>query len=419
MTMREDVQRGAELVAGAAVAATLTIVAMIVAGRGMGPAEYADFSASLAVIYLVTLALSPVIPTVARVATRYAAKDDLAAIATLRHAMIRTALKWTALAAVVAAALAWPLAQWLRFRSIAPVGLALLTALAYVVLSIDRGFLQGLFRFREYNLNTLIESGIRAAIVFAFLRRMPTAGFAMCAWTAGTVAALLAVSFTLGRDLRRDSGEVPRWSDFLEMIRPMIVLMMALAVFQNTDLIAVKRWLTPELAGAYGAASALTRGFGALFVPLYALAGPLLTRTHERRESVFGPAMRLTAGYLAIVAIPLIAIVIAPRAIVVALYGPQYAMAAAVLAPLCVITMMSYIALMLTQALITIGDYRFVPVYAAAALAQIAGLAFFHATFNQVLIVLACAQGAALLLVTIIFLKSQYTTRAGSISSSA
>lgn len=419
MTVQTNFRRGFELVIGAGIAAVLTIAAMIYVGRVVGPAEYADFSAGLALIYLVTLALSPVVPTIARVAARHATNDRIEVVVALRRALLRVALAGAAAVIVVVPFLSVPASRWLRLQAPVTLMWAAVATVAYLIVSIDRGFLQGLFRFRAYNANTIVESLIRAGLIFAFARVVPAAWFAMLAWAAGTVIAALALAAFLGWEPRGHRKVKADWSEFIRLLQPMFVLMLSLAIFQNTDVIAVKRFFTPQEAGAYGAASALTRGFGVLFVPLYALAGPMLTEAHERMRSVFAATLRLSAGYLALVIVPLVVVALWRGRIVTLLYGSQYATAAGVLLPLCGVSVMTYIGLMLSQGLVTVGDYRFTWPFLAGALAQIAGLALAHDSFRAVLTVLYVCQGATLVFVTIIFLNSQKMMRAGRSSSSA
>ena len=409
MTEDRFLRPGVELVAGAGVSSLATIVAIIYAGRVLGPVEYADFSAALAVIYFISVALSPVTPTVARVAARYSASGKLDTVATLRNALLRFTVVSIVITAVVMAILLWPIAQWLRFRSPVPLALAIVTAMVLVVLSVERGFQQGTFRFRQYNFSMVIEALVRAALILLFVARLPTAGFAMFAWACGSVAAQVAVSLSVGASRANKTGAA-NWTEFRLLVRPMIGLMFALAIFQNADILAVKRWLPADLAGSYSAAQALARGFTALVVPLYALSGPVLTRTHERSGDVFRGALRLTFAYVALAALPLVVVAFWPSKIVMLLFGSQYAAAAPVLAPLCAIATLSCTALMLSQAMLTVGDYGFVRVFGVGAVLEIGGLALFHSSFREVLTLLFIAQGATLLLVTVIFFMNQKKT---------
>lgn len=414
-----NVRRALELLAGAGVAALLTICAIVYAGRVMSPAQYADFYASLAVIFLVALALSPILPTVARLVARHMANNDESSTRALRRALLRITVRVGVIAGVIGAVLVVPLARWLRFQSPAPLAFSIVTALLSMTLSIDRGVLQGLFRLRQYNINMVLEAGVRAALVLALARAYPTAAFAMSAWLAGALAAQALTAVVLARGADADVSAQSDWTEFFRLLRPMAVLAVSLAIFQNVDVIAVKRWLSVEDAGAYAAASALTRGFGILFVPLYSLAGPLLTNVHERGRSVFATTLRLSAAYAGLSILPLIAVALWSKPIVGLLYGDRYDAAAFVLAPLCVVTTVTFVALMLCQGLITVGEHRFMYAWALGGAVQMAGLVLVHHSLRQVVAVLFVAQGLTAVLVTIAFLKSQKTTRAGSIISSA
>jgi O-antigen/teichoic acid export membrane protein len=410
-------KRSLELVAGAGVAALLTLAALVYVGRAVGPNEYAEFSAALAVIYIVTLAMSPLIPALSRVAAAHTANGRADRAIALRRSVLAVAWKAVILSALLGAIIVAPLARWLRFRSPTPLAIAIVTSLVFVLLAIDRGFLQGLFRFRPYNLNVVAESAIRAAAVVLLLQTTRAAGPAMLAWASGTIAAYAMIVFAFRGDAA--TSEATSWSEVIALLRPMLLLMVALAAFQNTDVLAVKRWLPAEVAGAYGAAGVVARGFGALFVPLYALAGPLLTEAREKGRSVFAETLRLTAIYVGLAIVPLAIVALWPDLILSRLYGPQYAVVAPIFAPLCGVTVASYIGVMLSQGLLTIGRYRFVLIYAVCAAAQLAGLGLYHATVTDVLRVLWVCQGAAFVLVTIVFLNSQKTSRDGSNSSSA
>ncbi len=386
--------------AGAAVAAVLTMGSVVYIGRVLGPAEYADFAAASAIIFLAGLAMSPWIPAIARVA---AGVPSPAAAHELRRGLLRKTFAAGTVAIVVAAALAWPVARWLHVRSAATVLLACVATISYVFVSIDRAFLQGLFQFRAYNTNVVIESIARAVITVIVMRFHATAAAAMLVWSLSMIVAQISCARSFDRSIPSIGADDAAWSQLSGMLRPLAILMIAIAVFQNTDLIAVKRWLPASSAGAYGAATALVRGFGVVFSPLYVLAGPILTRRYSSRGDVFKPTLAFAAGYVGLCAIPFAIILTAPRFLVTALYGAQFSAAAPILAPLAGATVITFAALMLAQSLITVGDYRFVKVHASFAVVQMIGLAIVHGSVSDVLRVLYAAQCAAAVVVIAFF----------------
>jgi O-antigen/teichoic acid export membrane protein len=184
-----------------------------------------------------------------------------------------------------------------------------------------------------------------------------------------------------------------------------MIVMFSLAVFQNADMLAVKRWFSPSDAGAYGAATAIARAFGVIFVPFYVIAGPLLTSLHEAGKPIAGATVRLTAWFGAAAILALLVIAVAPRALLSLLYGAEFIRGASVIIPLGGVAIISYAGLMLAQALLTLHDFRFVGGYVVCALLQCLGLVLYHSSYGDVLRVLYVAQIAALLSVLFFFVR--------------
>lgn len=411
--MTIDVKRVGGLILSAGVSAVLTIGYIIYAGRALGPAEYADFSAGLSVIYLFSLAMSPVTPTIARLVTRYAARGDIAAVASLRGESLKRMMTYGVVAGLLLIAAAFPLSAALNFRTVWPLVLALLAALLFALLSVDRGVLHGLMRFRTHNVNTLLEAGVRAAGAIVLLQWARNATAALLSYAVALLLAEIVIAARFASEWRH----VPRinvdWSEMKRLTVPMTILMLSIAVFQNGDVLAVKRWFAAGEAGVYGAASAVARAFGVIFVPLYVLAGPLLTSSYEAGRPIRGQTLQLCAVFVGLSAIPLALFVIWPDRIMTALYGVPYAGAGPLVARLGGVAIITYTALMLAQALITVGDFRFLSVYAAGAAIQIAVLAVMHHNVNDVINGLYLPQGAVLIIVTIVFFRcSKLSSRA-------
>ncbi len=144
-------------------------------------------------------------------------------------------------------------------------------------------------RFRRYNVNTLVETLIRtggAILLLHFVRSPLRRPRELRAWA----------DCRRGRDRDRVRARID-WREVSRLTIPMVILMLAIAIFQNADVLAVKRWLSPTEAGLYGAASAMARGFGVVFVPLYVLAGPLLTGAHESGRPIRGLTLHLAGVF--------------------------------------------------------------------------------------------------------------------------
>lgn len=401
--MNLDVRRVSELVAAAGVTAILTIAYIIYTGRVLGPAEYADFSGGLSVIYLFSVALSPVTPTIARLVARHFVRNDFGSIAALRSAVLSRLLIVIAIAGVLLFAFSRLIARLLHFRTTSTVLIAFVAALLFAFLSVDRGVLHGLMRFRTYNINTVVETIIRVGGAFVLLRFYRDSSAALASYAVGLLVAEVAIALRFEREWRHvERGRVD-WQEVIRLTLPMLILMLAIAVFQNADVLAVKRWFHATDAGVYGAASAIARAFGVIFVPLYVLAGPLLTGAHESGRPIRGLTLQLCAVYLALSAMPLAIFIVWPERIMRLLYGPAYSAAGPLVARLGGVAIVTYTALMLVQALITVSDFRFLVVYGAAVVVQLATLFFMHGGFADVISALYVPQTIVLFVVLLLF----------------
>jgi O-antigen/teichoic acid export membrane protein len=376
---------------------------VVYVGRTVGPAEYADFAAALSVIYFVGVALSPLTPAIGRLTARYAGRGDHGAVAGLRRQLNLRLAAGGAVVLVAGIVAAPALARLLQFRAAISLIAAMVAVLVYALLSVDRAVAQGLLRFPLYNANTLIESVVRAIVAVALLRIHPTAISGLAAYVVALVVAELAMVWSLAGGSTRGAAAPVDWTDVRRLTLPIVVLMLAVACFQNADMLIVKHFFDASSAGTYGAATALARGIGVIFVPLYVLAGPLLTRMHEANEPIFGATLKLGATFLALVVVPLALFSVAPRLIVTILYGERYAAAGQLLAPLAGVAAVTYTGLMLSQALLTVGHARFLYVYAFATVAQIVALLLFHDGFHEVLAALWAVQLCVLAVITLLF----------------
>ncbi len=403
--MNLEIRRLGALIATAGITSILTVGYIVYAGRVLEPAGYADFSAALAVIYLFAVALSPVTPTIARLVAQYAVRSDILAAAALRRVVMKWVLMLVLAVGTILFLLAEAIARALHFRSTSTLLLSFLAALLFAVLSVDRGVTQGLMRFGLYNVNSLVEAAVRAGGGVILLILVPSAAAALVSYVAALVVAEVMLAIRFGREWRGYPTRDIDWRELLRLALPMMVLMFAVAVFQNCDVLAVKRWFPPAEAGVYGAGSAIARGFGVVFVPLYVVAGPLLTEAFASGRAIRALTIRLCAIFLVLSAGPLALFILWPQRIMTLLYGEGYAAAGPLVGRIGGVAILTYTALMLAQALITVADFRFLRIYGLGALVQIAALVLHHGTYGEVITALYVPQTIVLILVIISFFK--------------
>jgi O-antigen/teichoic acid export membrane protein len=402
---RTEFREAIELVAGSGFSAVLTLAYIVYAGRVLGPVAYADFAAALSVIYIVTLALGPVTATTARFVASAAARNDLEGVGALRRRVHSRLLIGSAIAAGGAALASVPIARAFRFASPMTVFVASLAAIAWIYLSFDRGVASGLRRYREYNANTILESGVRLAGAVAVLSFVRSPAAALASYVCGLVVAEVAISVRLrlpGHGVATGGG----WRDVLSYSAPMFALMATFALFQNADMLAVKMWFSAGEAGVYGAATTLVRSLGVIAAPLYIYALPHWTTLHERGERVAPALLRLLGLFGALAVVVMSAFFVAPLFLMTTMYGASFSAGSRLLVPLSGVAVVSYAAFFAAQGFASVNRFRFLWIYVLAAALQLAGMALFHGSFIELIQVLFFVQAATALLLILTFVRS-------------
>jgi O-antigen/teichoic acid export membrane protein len=401
MSRRGSAADVAELLIAAGVSGVLSFAYVVYAGRHTAPAEYADFWAALGVIYVFTLLLNPIAPYAADFAARH---DDAAALHAFRRTVLRRLTVFAGVTIVVALIAARPLATLLHFRSSATLLIAVGASIAYGFLSLDRGLLQGSHRLRAYNINLIVETVSRlvvAAIAFTIAR---TASAALAGQLLGM---LIAQVLIVPRRAPVTPLIEPVEADAHDIAVPVFLLMLGLAIFQNVDTFAVKRWL-PDSAATYAVAAVLARILTALAVPLYVLLVPAVARAGRLALSA---AMKICGIYVAVASVLLTVFASFAPLICTTLFGPAYAGAAPLVLPLAAITAALNLTFLLTQASISMRRPAVLYVYLAAAAAECVALALHHDSVRDVIAILAVVNGA-LMTVMIAAAVVPRTTRA-------
>jgi O-antigen/teichoic acid export membrane protein len=247
----------------------------------------------------------------------------------------------------------------MHFSSASSVLVAYGVLVGLILLSVARSATRGAQQFRRYGLALFGECAARLGVGAALLAVWPHPSTALAAYM---VAHGLTFAWTM-RDLRALSpttAPVPR-SDVVGLLGATTALVVAMGVFQNVDMLLVKRYFTPADAGSYAAAVSFARWMALLALPFEALLLPQLTYLGERGHSVTAAATRLAAALVALAAIPLALFATVPDTIVTLVYGAEYRASSPLLLALGVGVFVQYVCYLAVQVLIVRGQSR--PLY--------------------------------------------------------
>ena len=391
------VRQNLTLFAGGLVAGIGGFVYHAIAGRVLGPTTYGQVAFLIAVYSVGTAPALILIVVLARYTATLIARGDVG-VRTLMTRTIRLVAIPGLIAVLVTTLIARPVAEFEHLGSALPVLiLGFSIALVWQV-AIPRGILQGLQRFTSLSLNLSLELIVRTTVVFGLL----TAGYAV----SGAMAAVfmgLAFCFGLGLFSLRDhfgkSGtRVPLRAMFGFSLTAAAGII-GIQVLYNQDVILAEHYLSGHAGGIYGG---LNKIGTILFFLTLSVSQVLFPRVVEAvaKEQHPGRILAQSAGILtALGAGALLVFAVAPGLVVGILFGPGFRDATPYVLAVGVIGLALSLDNLLVQFFMAVHDRTFVPILAAACIAEAVLIVLFHSGVGQIVAdVLASLVGLLVLL---------------------
>jgi O-antigen/teichoic acid export membrane protein len=375
------------LAATVAVSNAMNVVFQLAMARLLGPAEYSLLGTLFAVLMVLSVPTVGLQAVVAReVAQDLEAGDEAITGRRLRdtYASLGRATLW---AVAVMAVAAVPLISLLHIQRPVPIATTAIAMMAALPLPVSWGALQGAARFGALSLSQISFSTAKLAtgLVLALLGFGATAvmlGLAL----AGTAAVGLSV-VSLRALLRRGGALAPRRRPlFTGYSVGAAAVLTAITALTMSDLVVARLSFSPEVSGAYNAASVAARLMLVLPIAVTTVLFPRVVTLADARSE----RRHLRAGLVAVggaSALVVVLFFVAAGPLIDAGFGSHYSAAAPWLGPLGV-AMAGYAVLnVYAYHLLALGHARFALLLLAALAVQLALYAGFHASPGQLIAV--------------------------------
>lgn len=339
-------------------------------------------------------------------AAREAALEGLGDLAATLRGWTRTLLAVGAAVAVAGALTREPLAALLGVGehpwAAAAVGV---TGVAWVLLCLQRGVLQGLGAYEALGASYIVEGTLRLVFALALVG----SGLDVTGAFLGSLASLIALSLALRRPLQArlpapppGAPPVRRLGALLADNRVAILGLLLLAALQNIDVVVARRELDEDLAGSYASCAVAAKAVVWVAVGIGLALLPEAARRASRGEDP-RPVLLRALAILAALAIPAMAIfAVAGRTVLEIAFGEELAIASDALPVLGAAMAMLAVAYLTTQLLVALGDVRHVLPLAVLAVAEPVVLSAGPTdALGFALVVLAFTGGAALVVLAL------------------
>ncbi len=391
---------GSMLFAVSVVIAFLGYLYHLLMGRMLGPAEYGELASLFTFIYLFAA------PTGLTGAIQLSAAREISQIKTGNRDMLLCYVHFLsgkvfllAISLLIIFLLLSPLISAFLQIGLIPIGSLAVLLFFYLLLVIPWGLLQGLQGFALYGISNLLMTTVKLFFALALVSLGFGVGGAITGVTAGAVVAGAFCLFFLKDFFKKPAGQtnVANYRFFSLSIMLSLFFLMFLI---NVDILLVKHFFSAEEAGQYSIASLLGKLVYFLSISFATVLLPMVSGAVDRKKEF--ALLKKSFFYISCFAVVLLfAFWFFPKQIVSIFFGAAYA-PSALLLPLFGIAM-SLFSYCNVLVYFEIALKRNSQVFALAfsCIFETIALWFFHASLEQVLVVLTITNAllaAALLL---------------------
>jgi O-antigen/teichoic acid export membrane protein len=387
---RSDTGRAAGLGAAVIVSNTLALAFTVIFARLLGASGYGSLAVLISAFIILMVPGSALQIAAAREVSR-----DLAAGTADAGAGVHRWLKRLAVATVVVAVLAIPLRSLIgaliNVDQLWAAAAVPVTAMLWIILSIERGVLQGFQRYRTVALSIVGEASSR--IVFALLLVAGgldvTGAFLSSAFSLIVVALVLLIP--LERQLqgvRTEGAKDVRLRDLLAGAWVPVIGLTLLLGLQELHIIIVKHEASDDAAGAYAVAAVAAK---AVIWIAVGLGMYLLPEAARRAKTGIDarPILLRTLGLIVAAGVPMVLIyTVAGKPLLSAVFGEDLTEASGALPWLGLAMTLLACAYLCVQYLLAMGRASFIPVLAAAAVVEVVALIAIGANLTAIALAL-------------------------------
>jgi O-antigen/teichoic acid export membrane protein len=241
----------------------------------------------------------------------------------------------------------------------------------WLILSVQRGALQGLQRYKLVGVSLVAEAAARlaAGLILVAAGLGVTGAFLGTVASIGTVCALLTIPLLRAAGPHSQHHERPLRNLVGRAWAPVAALSL-IAVLQNIDVIVVKHIAEKDAAGSYAAAAVIAKGVIWIAVGLGLYLLPEAAR-RTRMGIDARPVLVRTLALVAAVSLPAVLLyVVAARLVLTAVFGESYADAAGALPWLAIAMSLLACGYLSVQYLLALERANFLWALLAAAIAE-------------------------------------------------
>lgn len=384
----------------------------LVLGRVLGPAEFAEASILATAVLMLSFIAVGFQLTAAKYTATYRAEGNTRKLNSLIIWLSnRSYILGVGLTLILLLA-AFTIKEFLQFKSVVPLILVMVCIPIYFHLSVSRGFLQGVEKFKHLAFTYISEMGARLLVTFVlvFLAVKAQGGWTSEAISIGFLASFV-VTYFVSKQKKKPSPEKLEKEDLSLIYKFVFVIGIyefSQILINNSDIILVKHYFENEEAGLYAALALIGRVVFFATWTIVTLLFPKVIQKEKKGEKhshLFWGSLLIVGGIGCII---IIACLLMDELIINVLFGSAYLSVAPLLWKYAIATTLFACANVFAYYYMSLNKYFPVVLSVVAGISQIGLIVAFHQTIEQVISVQIILMAALLLAMICYYIFENY-----------
>ena len=362
----------------------------LIMGRMLSVSDYGTLAVLLSIINISHVFSSSVATVFTKFTASFAGKKQDELLLTL----FKKGNVWIGFGGIVSTAsillLDNSIAGFINIENVLLIDIVSLIIFCILVSSVSYGVLQGQLRFVFYSLIMLFSSVLKFALGVGLVFLGMNAVGATLAILISSLAEFIFLFFLLRRSLKKTSKKdliIPHLYRQLSLYGlPVLLTGLGMTALITIDIILIKHFLSPVVAGQYAALSIMGRSIFYLILPILSVLFPVIAQKHARQEKLFGTVL-LSFFLIGGISIPIGAVYFFFPDIVLKIFFPKetYASLAPHLGAFAIFIIIYSFAWLFKSFYLSIGATRIFIFTLTAAFLEGLFITFFHNDISQII----------------------------------
>ena len=364
----------------------------IIMGRLLGPSEYGVLTSIISFLFISSAIMATVQTTSARYASVHMAQDSIVKIKSFFYSITKRLLVFSVVIFIVIIVLLNKITSFLKIDSIYPIIFLGIMIIEGSLISVGRGTLQGIKKFKSLGINSVLEVLLKLILGIILVYFGFKANGAIFGFMLATLLSYLFIFLPLRNVLIKkiDSG-IDSKVDIREFYKSIFFILISTIIFSlisYTDIILVKHFFSSSDTGFYSAAAQIGRIIlffpGAVGVVIF----PRLSEKYTKKENINITFFKGSA-IIALISVGfLIVYYFFPEFLMNLIYGSKYLDASGLIFRYGIF--MTFISLITLQIFyfISIGRYWYLIYSFFILIEQIAVIWLYHNNLGLILLIL-------------------------------